>query len=171
MAGAAKQFSEPQQALQPTKMRNGVRILDIDYYAPFLLTAVTNAWQRRTSSDYRARFGLGIVEWRVLAMLNIEPDITAHRICEVIRMDKAAASRALSDLSDKGLLIFEAEPNDTRKRRWSLSETGQQMHANIINAAIAHEEKLREGVSDAELRMFLKVMHQMLNNLDPQPED
>ncbi|WP_306133004.1 MarR family winged helix-turn-helix transcriptional regulator [Roseivivax marinus] len=167
MSDTARAFPNTERASKPTKIRDGVRILDIENYAPFLLTVVNNAWQRRTSADYRARFGLGVVDWRVLSMLNIEPGITANRVCEVIHMDKAAASRALSNLMANGLLVFEAEKNDPRKRRWWLSEKGQQVHSEIISAAMKHEAKLVENVSDADFETFLAVMRQMLKNLDP----
>lgn len=59
----------------PTRAR--IDILDIARYAPFLLNAASSAWGRRASTIYRSDFGFGLVEWRVIAMLNIEPGITA----------------------------------------------------------------------------------------------
>ncbi len=85
----------------PMRDRDGTEIVDIANYAPFLLNAVSNAWGRKTSTIYRRDFGLGITDWRVISMLNIEPGITASRICDVIRLDKAAASRSLKTLMQK----------------------------------------------------------------------
>ena len=82
----------------PVALRGDVRYLDIHRYAPFLLNAVNGAWQRKSAAIYREKFGIGIVDWRVLSMLMIEPRITANRICEAIRIDKAAASRSLKVL-------------------------------------------------------------------------
>lgn len=61
----------------PTWDRDWIEILDTSRYAPFLLNAVSSAWGRRASTIYRSDFGLGLVEWRVIAMLNFEPGITA----------------------------------------------------------------------------------------------
>lgn len=168
MSDTVCNLPDPGRTSQPTKIRGGIRILDIDNYAPFLLTAVNNAWQRRTSADYRARFGLGIVEWRVLSMLNIEPGITANRVCQVIRMDKAAASRSLSSLFGKGWLLYESQIADPRKRCWWLSEAGQRVHSDVIKAAMAHERDLVENIPDEELEVFFRVMRRMLDNIDPQ---
>lgn len=152
----------------PTRLRDGIRILDIDNYAPFLLNAVSSAWQRRTSAIYRGRFDLGIVDWRVMAMLNIEPEITANRVCEVIRLDKAAASRSLKLLHERGLAAYEALPTDPRKRRWRLTDTGQATHAEIMSIALGCEAQMIDAVPAADLEVFLRVMRQMLTNLERQ---
>ncbi|WP_417210445.1 MarR family winged helix-turn-helix transcriptional regulator [Antarctobacter sp.] len=151
----------------PTKLRSGVKILDIDHYAPFLLNAVSNAWQRKTSAMYRKEFDLGIVEWRVIAMLNIEPEITAHRICEVIRLDKAAVSRSLKLLNQRGLVGFEALTSDPRKRRWWLTESGRAIHAEIMEIALRSEGEMLAGVPPEDLEVFLAVIRRMLTNIDP----
>ncbi len=152
---------------QPTRLRDGVRILDIENYVPFLLNATSNAWQRRTSADYRARFGIGIVEWRVIAMLNIEPGITASRICEEIRMDKSAVSRTLAELDAKGHVTYDATGSDPRKRRWTLSPAGLDMHDAVLSAALEHEKTLMASVPPEDFITFLNVMRRMLANVDP----
>ncbi|WP_010139378.1 MarR family winged helix-turn-helix transcriptional regulator [Oceanicola sp. S124] len=150
----------------PTRHRDGVRILDIDYYAPFLLSAVSSAWQRQTSAIYRSDFNLGIVDWRVIAMINIEPEITANRICEVIRLDKAAVSRSLKLLGERGLATFEATASDPRRRRWWLTEAGQKVHHDILAIALECEARMLEDIAPEEIEIHLKVMRAMLRNLD-----
>lgn len=151
----------------PTKLRDGTEIIDISNYAPFLLNAVSNAWGRKTSTIYRRDFGLGLVEWRVISMLNIEPGISASRICDVIRLDKAAVSRSLKILLQKDLLRYEQVSNDPRKRLWSLSEKGLETHSALLSVALSCEAELVAGVPPEDLEVFLRVMRQILNNIDP----
>ena len=150
----------------PVKDRDGVTVIDIRNYAPFLINVVSNAWQRRTSPIYRARFGLGISDWRVLSMLNIEPGITANRVCEVISMDKGAASRSLRTLHEGGYITYEASPTDDRKRRWWLSDKGQATHDQILAIALGCEGEMLDGVAPQDLEVFLRVMRQLAGNLD-----
>jgi len=151
---------------RPIVRRDGAPILDIHRYAPFLLNAVNGAWQRKTSAVYRSRFGLGIVDWRVLSMLMIEPRIAATRICEAIRLDKAAVSRTLAQLDAKGFLAFEASRSDPRKRVWWLSDAGRAIHDDILAIAIGFEAEMVDGVSPEEMDTFLKVMSRFLSNLE-----
>lgn len=167
MTQAIKFKQSEARIASPTRDRDGVEILDIAHYAPFLLNAVSNAWGRKTSTIYRNQFGLGLVEWRVIAMLNIEPGITASRVCDVIRLDKAAVSRSLKHLLQKGLLSFEQPSNDPRKRLWRLSETGLKTHDELLSVALSCENELVSGVSPEDLDVFLRVMRQMLANIDP----
>ncbi len=155
-----------QRLASPTREREGVAILDIDHYAPFLFSAVSNAWGRKTSMIYRRDFGLGIVDWRVISMLNIEPGIMASRICDVIHLDKAAVSRSLKQLSQKGLLRYEQPSKDPRKRLWWLSEQGLETHDALLRVALACESDLVAGVPAQELDTFLRVMRQMLANMN-----
>lgn len=149
----------------PTRDRAGIRILDIDHYAPFLLNAVSSAWQRQTSAIYRRNFDLGIVDWRVMAMLNIEPEITANRICEVIRLDKAAASRSLKLLEARGLASYAAAGSDPRRRSWWLTDEGQEVHAEILAIALECEARMLADIPPQDYETFLAVMHKMLGNL------
>ena len=166
MANMVRDFPRPERPA-PTRARDGTEVLDLDGYVPFLLNALSNAWQRRTSADYRRHFGLGITEWRVLSMVNIEPGITQNGICRVIRMDKSAASRALSTLEGRGLLSFEAEQGDPRKRRWWLSEAGQDLHRQILEIALRHEGTMTANIPPDDLRTLLSVLSRMLQNIDP----
>ena len=147
----------------PVKERDGVTIVDIDNYAPFLLNAIGNAWQRKTSAIYRREFDLGIGEWRIMSMLNIEPNITANRVCDVIKMDKAAVSRSLKLLLALGLVEFDAPSAHSRKRSWRLSPQGLEMHAQILSRALQAEAELVEGLTPEELETCLRVLRKMLS--------
>lgn len=166
MTSENRSVEPPERLASPTRERDGVAILDIDHYAPFLFSAVSNAWGRRTSMIYRRDFGLGIVDWRVISMLNIEPGIMASRICDVIHLDKAAVSRSLKQLSEKGLLRFEQPSKDPRKRLWWLSEQGLATHDALLRVALACEAELVEGVPSEDLETFLRVMRRMLENMN-----
>lgn len=150
----------------PVKKRGDTVIVDIDHYAPFLLNAVGSAWLRKTSGLYRQQFNLGITEWRVIAMLNIEPLITANRVCEVIRLDKAAASRSLKILCERGYANFETSATDNRKRRWLLSPQGLAIHEKILDVALRCEAELVADIAPDELETFYRVTRQMLANFD-----
>lgn len=148
---------------EPTKRRDGVVIVDIANYAPFLLNAIGNAWQRKTSAIYRREFDLGIGEWRIMSMLNIEPDISANRICDVIKMDKAAVSRSLKLLLALGHVTYQAPSPHSRNRSWRLSEAGLDLHERILERALKAESELVEGLTPQELESCLKVLRHMLD--------
>mgnify|MGYP001814653803 FL=1 len=151
--------------LGSTTIRDGTEVIDIEHYAPFFLNAVGSAWQRMTSAIYRREFGFGVNEWRVMSMLNIEPEIMAARICEVLRLDKGAVSRSLQNLEQSGLVRYEASPTDIRKRWWTLSDEGRTVHGRVLRVALDCERQMMARVTQEDKAVFLKVMKQMLDNL------
>lgn len=149
-----------------TKQRDGRAILDIETYVPYFLASVNSALSRGASRRYLDSYGIGIVEWRVVAMLAIEPRITASRICEVVAMDKGAASRALTRLRDLGYLDFEAPDSDPRKKLWWLNDPGYDLHDALLAMALEREQQLLAGVAPQDLDVFLKVMRILRRNVE-----
>jgi len=149
----------------PTFTHDGRQIVDIDTYIPYFLSAVNNKLSRGASQLYLDRFGIGIVDWRVISMLAIEPWIPASRICQVVELDKGATSRSLVKLSEMGFLDHEASDQDIRRKSWALNAKGYAMHDAVIAIALERERKLIAGVDPEELETFIKVMRQMHRNV------
>jgi DNA-binding MarR family transcriptional regulator len=144
----------------------GHQVVDLVSYIPYLLSSVNNALSRGASQLYLDRFDIGIVEWRVMSMLAIEPRIQAARICEVIHIDKGATSRALARLSKAGLLGHEVPGSDVRKKTWWLNPKGLTLHDEILTVALGRERSLIVGVDPADLEAFLRVMRLMRGNVE-----
>jgi len=155
-----------QRLSSPTRQRDGRAVIDVDTYVPYFFAAVNNALSRGASKKYLENYGIGIVEWRVVAMLAIEPRMTASRICEVIALDKGATSRALSRLRDLGLLDFEAPETDPRKKIWWLNDAGYTLHDRLLAQALERERQLLADVAPEDLEVFLQVMRTLRRNVN-----
>ncbi len=132
---------------------------------PHFLAAVNNALSRGASKRYLAEFGVGIVDWRVVSMLAVEPGIPAHRICDVISLDKAATSRALKGLHDAWFLTADQAGGDPRRKTYCLTPAGYALHDRILAVALAREARLIDGVDPADLEAFLRAMRIMRRNV------
>ncbi len=149
----------------PTLRRNGRDVIDVANYVPYFFAAINNALSRGASLHYLEEFGVGIVEWRIIAMLAIEPRIPAARICEVVALDKSATSRGLKSLSEKDLVLFAEPSRDARRRIWWLSDRGYESHDKILEIALERERRLLQGVDPADLEITLRVMRKMRRNV------
>lgn len=147
-------------------VRNGRTVIDMTTYIPYFLTSVNNALSRGASQLYLETFGIGIVEWRAISTLALEARIPASRICELVALDKAATSRALTRLQELGYLQFEASEVDPRKKIWWLNDKGNRLHDRILAIALERERQLIEGVDPEDLEAFLRVMRIMRRNVD-----
>src|SRR3954453_1010350 len=88
--------------------------LDLDRYVPALITFIANKLSRSATVLYQKRFAVNVTEWRILALLAIEPDISAARIFQVIGFDKGPVSRTLATMEQRGLVAIKADREDGR---------------------------------------------------------
>lgn len=149
----------------PVIERDGRTILDINNYVPYFITVVHNKLARGSSAIYLARFGIGIVDWRVMSSLVLEPGASATRICQIIELDKGAASRALTKLDELGYLEHEAAEHDIRRKTWALNERGLALYDEVLVVALQRERQLISGVAPEDLEAYIRVMKQMIANL------
>lgn len=157
---------DPGAARQSTRIVDGRLVLNPEYYVPYFLATVNTRLSRSSSQIYFEKFGIGIVDWRVLASLAVEPEISASRICQIIDLDKGAVSRALARLDELKLLDHTAgAERDLRRKIWSLNEAGYALHAAVLQVALDRERQLVQGVTEEDLRTFRNVMRTMYENL------
>jgi len=132
--------------------------LDFDSFVPFTLIAIANRIGRSASRTYLAQFGIGLNEWRVMAHLRVRPGITAHHICDLSELDKAAVSRSLRQLELKKLVVIGRGADDPRGRALRLTAAGDLLHDRLVRIAVTREALLLSGFSaeeQAQLRAFL----------------
>ena len=127
-------------------------------FLPYLLSVTSNAVSSRVAEAYRARFGLRIAEWRVMAVLGDAGAQTQRDLTTATLMDKVAVNRACKELEDRGLAARTANQRDGRSHHLELTAEGREMHARIMPLAIEIERKLFEGFSDAERETFGRLL-------------
>ena len=100
-----------------------------------------------------------------MAMLAIEPLITAYRICQVIGLDKAATSRALKSMKRRGLVdVFQEDPDNHRKLV-DLTVKGRLMHDQIIRVAHDRERVLVSALSKEEVEQLADYLRRLLRHV------
>ena len=140
--------------------------LNLDHYVPALLTFLTNKMASGASACYRKHFGIGIVEWRVLALLAVEDHISANRMVQVIGLDKSAVSRALKLLEHDGYVSTEIDAEDARRYTVSLTPVGRKLHDQVLVTALERERLLLATLKDDEVEMLIGFLHRMSAQLD-----
>ncbi|MBA1244310.1 MarR family winged helix-turn-helix transcriptional regulator [Pseudomonas japonica] len=140
--------------------------LDLERYVPALLTFLTNKLSSSASACYRKHYGIGIVEWRVLAMLAVENHITANRVGQVIGLDKSAISRSLQALEREGYVTSEVDTKDARRYTVSLTPSGRQLHDRVLETAVRREEVLLADLSEREVDTLIDLLHRMSRQLE-----
>jgi len=139
--------------------------LEFDRNPTVLLVFAANRFTRSAARFYQDQFGIGAMDWRMLVMLTKEPDIPVARASKVIGIDKAAVSRSLGRLSEKGLVEYSTPEGDSRRKTWKLTEEGEELHAAILKEALLRQEKLLKGFDKEEVLLFNSFLKRLQGNI------
>lgn len=128
--------------------------LVLDQFLPYRLSVLSNRLSAAIAESYSRRFGLTIPEWRVIAVLALNPGISAAEVAERTAMDKVAVSRAVRRLLSTGRARRETAAGDRRRSALELTPEGRRIYRRITPALRRYEADLLAGLSVREQRML-----------------
>jgi DNA-binding MarR family transcriptional regulator len=121
-------------------------------FMPYRLSVTSNAVSDLIAGEYRARFGLKIPEWRVMAVLGDKGGLTQRQLVGETLMDKVAVNRACKVLEDRRLVARSPNANDRRSHHLELTREGRALFEQIMPLALGMEKRLFEALTAAETR-------------------
>jgi DNA-binding MarR family transcriptional regulator len=139
--------------------------LKLDTHLPHALGATAIAVGRLIARAYEARFGLSVIEWRLMALLaEIGPAGEAEVFARAAA-DRPVARRAVRALGRRGLARAGAGT-------LALTPEGRRVYEEIAPLAIAWEATLVAGLSPGEvtaLKLLLKRVRAAAERLGGEP--
>jgi DNA-binding MarR family transcriptional regulator len=139
--------------------------LDFERGIPFLLSALGSKLADMASRDVRKVLGIGLMEWRIVALLAVEAQATPARIGQVSGVDKSVVSRAAATLEQRGLIDIEVDPQGSRQTRLSLTAKGEELHDRGVRVAFERCDALLHGFSAEERELLTDLLKRALANL------
>jgi len=128
--------------------------LILDSFLPYRLSVLTNRVSAAIALHYSKRFGLSIPEWRVMAVLGETPGLSARQVAERTAMDKVQVSRAVQSLLAAKRLTRDADKDDGRVGRLSLSERGLAIYREVAPLALQLEREFLSVLNGKEKAAF-----------------
>lgn len=144
----------------------GGAVLDLDHFLPYRLSVLANRVSRALAARYRERFGLGVPEWRVLAVLGRDGRLSAGELAERTSMDKVKVSRAIGALERRGLVVRERDPVDRRVTRVEQTEEGRRVYGEIAALALDWQRRWLAGLGEDEKRALFALLDRLGARLD-----
>ncbi len=138
--------------------------LDLDQFLPYRLSVLSNRLSQAIARGYESRFGLSVTEWRVLAVLGLQPGLSASEVAERTAMDKVAVSRAVNALLGDGRLERQVHGEDRRRSILRLSTAGQDIYDAVVPIALEFERTLLEDLSRDERAQLDRLLRKLGEN-------
>lgn len=119
-------------------------------FLPYQLTELARAISAGFSREYRDRYGITVAEWRVVAHLSQQDEVSIREITQRVGMDKPKVSRAASRLEAGGYITKVVDEGDRRLLRLALTDKGREMIETLAPIARAYDAELRALLGEAE---------------------
>jgi DNA-binding MarR family transcriptional regulator len=120
---------------------------------------ISNKLSRGSSRLYIRKFGIGVIEWRILGFLKSNGSASAKNICQTLAIDKSAASRSIQELESKQLISV--SPIDRRQRALSLTNKGRSLHDQVLPVALERERILLSLLAEKEREQLLRLLRKL----------
>ena len=141
--------------------------LDLFGFAPFRLNRLAAEVSAALSSEYQARYGLDIPEWRVLATLGFRDDAcSAQYIAHCTRTHKSTISRAVTALMKRQLVERVENADDRREYALRMTRKGKALYRELIPRLRRREQEILCCLSAQERRDFARLLGKIEKSLD-----
>jgi DNA-binding MarR family transcriptional regulator len=141
--------------------------LDLFRFVPFRLNRLAAEVSAALSVEYRARYGLDIPEWRVLATLGFRQGAcSAQYIAHCTRTHKSTISRAVNALMQRQLVERVENADDRREFRLRMTRKGRALYEELIPRLLRREQEILSGLSARERRDFALLLGKIEHSLD-----
>ena len=118
------------------------------------------------------KYGLKGSTAQYLTALRLHRDgLTATQLCEICDKDKAAISRVLAELEEKGLVVREGRSNASTscsrmyRARLLLTPEGEAAADHVLERATVAVEHAGQGLTEENRRIFYESMGIIAHNL------
>ena len=133
-------------------------LLKLETFLPYRLNVAASLAAQAFSRIYQERHGIGIPEWRVLAILGEYGTMTGKAIGAHAHMHKTKVSRAVALLERRKLLARRANRADMREALLSLTPAGRAIYEDLAPVAEAFARRLIEAVAPADRAAFDRAL-------------
>ncbi len=104
----------------------------------------------RAFSDALAEVGSSVPTWLILSSLQGETWQTQRQLANALEIEGPTLTRHLDGLEQAGLVVRRRDATDRRAVRVELTAAGRTRHAELLQAVIAFNRRLRSPLSDEE---------------------
>ncbi|MBE9540173.1 MAG: MarR family transcriptional regulator, partial [Proteobacteria bacterium] len=142
-------------------MANSRKDLKLNDFLPYVMSNLADNISAELSTIYAQQHGLTTTQWRVLANLAQHRTLTAREIVSFTALEKTKVSRAVSGLTERGLLSQTRTEGDSRSKDLNLTEAGVGLYQAIVPKVLNWERELLDCLSSGEYRDLMYLLEKL----------
>src|SRR5262245_56371015 len=119
----------------------------------------------RAFDDALVEAGGSLPTWLVLMSLKSRAHGAQRDVAEAVGIEGPTLTHHLNRMEAAGLVTRRRDPDNRRVHRVELTEAGEAAFARLLQTVIAFDQRLRAGVSDAEIDLLRDLLERLRLNV------
>ncbi|MGW5747781.1 MarR family winged helix-turn-helix transcriptional regulator [Amycolatopsis sp. NPDC003861] len=103
--------------------------------------------------------------WQILISLKTTPVANQRELADAVGIQGATLTHHLNGMEDAGLVTRRRDPANRRVHLVELTDDGEQLFHRLATAAIAHDQRLRHGLTDPEIAQLADLLTRLAHNV------
>jgi MarR family transcriptional regulator for hemolysin len=103
--------------------------------------------------------------WQILISLKTTPVANQRELADAVGIQGATLTHHLNSMETAGLVTRRRDPGNRRVHLVELTDDGEQLFHRLASAAIAHDQRMRRGLSDTEIAQLADLLHRLASNV------
>ena len=129
------------------------------------MTRTLQAMLRPDGQAMRAALGTETGMIGVLSIIWRKPGISQNELASVVALQKSAVTKLVTQMEERGLVTRTKDAADRRVNNLSLTDDGQAMMAQVRTIAGQLNDRVFQGVAEADREVFFDVLWQVFSRL------
>ena len=130
-----------------------------------LISSINRSIQK-IEREEMVKYGYKGAYAQYLTVLERNPEgLTAAQLCELSDRDKAAVSRIVAEMVDKGLVVRESANDNLYRAKIKLTDEGRRVADHVAERAVAAVEAGGQGLTDENRTAFYEALSLIADNL------
>src|SRR5262249_27800931 len=137
-------------------------VIDFDRYVPTVVSRLSMKLRASAKVYFQESYGITLLDWRIVSFLAAEGPSSAYDIWTLGTLEKAAVSRALKALLDRGIVAVRDDRRSARRRSLvSLTKAGRQLHDATFDEIVVRHQRLVGDLTRDQIETFIWTAHHL----------
>ncbi|MBV8850065.1 MAG: winged helix-turn-helix transcriptional regulator [Methylobacteriaceae bacterium] len=136
-----------------------------DEFIAVLVTSIATRLSRGSTDFFRSRWNIGMIEWRVLLVLERTEALNVRELAVAAALDKAAVSRSLAAMQAGGLVEIEQTRSRGRAAFAKLTPAGRKLAKKLLRASRLRQQRLFEVLPARDVEMLAALLQRFADAL------
>ncbi|CAH2777839.1 MAG: hypothetical protein CPDRYMAC_1029 [uncultured Paraburkholderia sp.] len=110
---------------------------------------------------FRCEIGISRRDWRILAFVGQNPDLSLTQLADLAALDMVVASRCVASMVDKGLIAKTRSPENKRIAMLAFTEAGRRAYELALAGGQRYNTEFAACLSDDEARLLDQLLEKV----------